>query len=54
MQGLLQHHDAVTGTARRHVVVDYRNRLQSCITKAEEAMRAALTVTRIQRRQSKR
>jgi alpha-mannosidase II len=38
---LLQHHDAVTGTARRAVVLDYRDKLISCIEMANKAIESS-------------
>eukprot|EP01135_Chromosphaera_perkinsii_P003063 Nk52_evm10s234 gene=Nk52_evmTU10s234 len=33
--GIMQHHDAVTGTAREHVVLDYKTRLNGAIADVE-------------------
>ena len=39
--GLFQHHDAITGTAKRHVVVDYLSRLREGIDAIQDVMASA-------------
>ena len=36
--GLFQHHDAITGTARGYVVIDYENRLVEALNNAQKVM----------------
>ena len=48
VMGVLQHHDAVSGTSKQHVAYDYAARIATGVTDGETASNAALsTLTQV-------